>query len=141
MFARAFPHLLLQSQNTPEQQPLIFVFMISPDKRDKKPYAIPIQCIPYRGMKDTTLRRLTSQIVHEMHHRKMVGSELFCHQSALYNYVFKGCVTNGEFNSFRAQGYQRPVSIFKIRANARSKYRSKGEATLLAMITPRSKLM
>lgn len=29
----------------------IFVFMISPSKRDKKPYAIPIQCVSYCGMK------------------------------------------------------------------------------------------
>ena len=49
----------------------IFVFMISPTKRDKKPYAIPIQCVPYRGMKESTLRKLTTQIAHEMHHRKM----------------------------------------------------------------------
>ena len=49
----------------------IFVFMISSDKRDKKPYAIPIQCVSYRGMTDATLRRLTDQIVHEMHQRQM----------------------------------------------------------------------
>lgn len=49
----------------------IFIFMISSDKRDKKPYAIPIQCVSYRGMKEATLRRLTDQIVHEMHQRQM----------------------------------------------------------------------
>ena len=57
----------------------IFVFMISCDKRDKKPYAIPIQCVAYRGMKEAMLRRLTNQIVHEMHHREMkvAGKLLF----------------------------------------------------------------
>ena len=52
--------------------------------------------------------------------------------------VFVGFVTNGEFNSLRASGYKRPVSVFKIRSDARSKYSNKGEATLLAMLTPRS---
>ena len=49
-----------------------------------------------------------------------------------------GLVTNGEFNSFRARGYKRPVSILKIRADARAKYSNKGEAALLAMLTPKS---
>ena len=46
-----------------------------------------------------------------------------------------GLVTNGEFNSFRARGYKRPVSILKIRADARA---NEGEAALLAMLTPKS---
>ena len=63
----------------------IFVFMISPDKREKKPYAIPIQCIPYRGM---TLWSLVNKIVHEMHHRQMkvIGKfALYC-VGIPYNY-------------------------------------------------------
>lgn len=47
------------------------VFMISPAKRDRKPYAIPIQCVSYRGMSDAKLRKLVNQIVHEMHSRAM----------------------------------------------------------------------
>lgn len=113
--------------------------MISPDKRDKKPYAIPIQCVSYRGMKDTTLRRLTNQIVHEMHHRQMkVAGKLICVVHIQCIMYLLGCVTNGEFNHLRACGYQRPVSVLKIRADARSKYSRKGEATLLAMLTPTS---
>jgi len=30
----------------------IFVFMISPEERNTKPYALPIQCIPYTGIKE-----------------------------------------------------------------------------------------
>lgn len=54
-------------------------------------------------------------------------------------YFIVGLVTNGEFNSFRAHGYKRPVSILKIRADVRAKYSSKGEAALLAMLTPKRK--
>lgn len=49
----------------------IMVFMISPAQRDTKPYAIPIQCVPYRGMTEARLRKFVDQIVHEMHHRGM----------------------------------------------------------------------
>ena len=49
----------------------IMVYMISPAQRDSKPYAVPIQCIPYRGMTEARLREFVDQIVHEMHHRGM----------------------------------------------------------------------
>lgn len=49
----------------------IMVFMISPGKRDSKPYAIPIQCVAYRGMTEANLRKLVNVVIHEMHHRDM----------------------------------------------------------------------
>lgn len=61
----------------------IMVFMIT--QRDSKPYAIPIQCVPYRGMTEARLRRFVDQIVHDMHFRgmKIAGllyiSPLFSH--------------------------------------------------------------
>lgn len=57
----------------------IFVFMISPGKRNSKPYAIPIQYVSYRGMTEGNLRALIDQIVHEMHHRgmKVDGKQTF----------------------------------------------------------------
>ena len=30
----------------------LFVLMISSELRDKKPYAVPVQCVPYAGLKD-----------------------------------------------------------------------------------------
>ena len=44
----------------------IFVFMISSESRSKKPYALPVQCIPYCGLKETELRRLISDLCKEM---------------------------------------------------------------------------
>ena len=49
----------------------IFVFMISPEERNKKPYALPIQCIPYAGIKEENIRQFISKIVEEMHLRNM----------------------------------------------------------------------
>ena len=49
----------------------IFVFMISPEERQQKPYAIPIQCLPVKGIPHSTLRQLVDCIVNEMHIRGM----------------------------------------------------------------------
>lgn len=77
-----------------------------------------------------------------MHHRKMkVAGKLIdlCTDFTRFDItitLFLGFVTNGEFN--RACEYKRPVSVFKIKADVRSKYGKKGEAALLAMLTPQS---
>ena len=49
----------------------IFVFMISPEERNKKPYALPIQCIPYTGIKEENIHQFVTKIVKEMHLRNM----------------------------------------------------------------------
>ena len=49
----------------------ILVFMISNEERRKKPYAIPVQCIPYKSLSDSKVRELANQIIHEMTNRKM----------------------------------------------------------------------
>ena len=52
--------------------------MISPGSQDRKPYVIPVQCVPYRGMKDATLWKLIDQLVRELHYREMkVTGKLF----------------------------------------------------------------
>jgi len=49
----------------------ILVFMISNEDRNKKPYALPIQCIPYKGLSDAKVRELANKVIHEMVKRKM----------------------------------------------------------------------
>ena len=44
----------------------ILVFMISESTRQKKPYAIPIQCIPHAGLQDRQVRLLANKIKAEM---------------------------------------------------------------------------
>jgi len=44
----------------------VFVFMISPEQRDRKPYAIPVQCVPYSGLKEGDIRTLVSALCKKM---------------------------------------------------------------------------
>ena len=57
----------------------ILVFMISTEDRRKKPYAIPVQCMPYQGLTDSKVRDLANSIISEMAKRKMnvAGSTVF----------------------------------------------------------------
>ena len=56
-------------QRTPATH--VLVFMISNEERDKKPYALPVQCVPYKGVSDSMVRQLANKIIHEMSARKM----------------------------------------------------------------------
>lgn len=57
----------------------IFVFMISPESRAFKPYAVPVQCVPYVGMKEKKLRELIRAIIRAMVERGMkVAGEFVC---------------------------------------------------------------
>ena len=65
------------SKHTRNPASHIFVIMISPEKRDMKPYAIPVQCIPYRGLKDSAVRNIINKLVKEMYNRGMAISGKF----------------------------------------------------------------
>ena len=45
---------------------LIFVMMISSEYRNIKPYAIPVQCLPYHSINTQQMRNLVSQLIKEM---------------------------------------------------------------------------
>ena len=49
----------------------ILVVMISPEERNHKPYALPVQCIPYNGLKDMEARALTDEVIKYMTDRGM----------------------------------------------------------------------
>ena len=49
----------------------ILVVMISPEERDVKPYAMPIQCLAYKSLKDDEVRQICNSIIEEMLARKM----------------------------------------------------------------------
>ncbi len=51
------------------------LFMISSELRDRKPFAIPIQCIPYKGLGEENIRTLTRAVIIEMvaHGMKISG--------------------------------------------------------------------
>jgi len=44
----------------------VFVMMVSSETREKKPYSLPVQCIPYAGLKETELRRLINDLCSKM---------------------------------------------------------------------------
>ena len=56
----------------------ILVFMISTEDRQKKPYALPVQCLPYKGIGDTKVRELANKIIREMVKRKMNVAGRYC---------------------------------------------------------------
>ena len=60
----AFIKCLYRLQRTPATH--MFVFMISSALRNKKPYAFPIQCIVYAGLKEKYIRQLVNAISKEM---------------------------------------------------------------------------
>ena len=49
----------------------LMLFMISHERRDRKPYALPVQCLPYVGMSEAKMRSLANNIIQEMVNRKM----------------------------------------------------------------------
>lgn len=44
----------------------LFVMMISSELRNHKPYAVPVQCVPYAGLRESDMRRMVSHLVQEM---------------------------------------------------------------------------
>ena len=70
-------HGITRKQREPASHAM--VFMISPENRVKKPYALPVQLLPYRGLKDSQLRELANKLKTEMKHRNMevVGMNAF----------------------------------------------------------------
>lgn len=93
----------------------MFVVMISSELRNKKPYALPIQCLPYAGLKEKDVRRIVTDVVKEMKSRKMKvrGKELpykKCVLADVFILLYIGFLSNGEFNYLRTKGYTRPNS-------------------------------
>lgn len=65
----AFIKGVTRHQRTPATH--VLVFMISSEDRRKKPYALPIQCIPYKGLTDAKICWLANNIISEMVKQKM----------------------------------------------------------------------
>ena len=127
---------LTRHQRTPASH--ILVFMISNEERRTKPYAIPVQCIPYNSLTDLKVRELANKVIQEMTRRKMkVAGRLLVHLMFNHcNYNILGFTTDGEWNSLRTKGNTRPLSVFQILSNARRKYAQKKQQTMIEMLSP-----
>lgn len=44
----------------------VLVVLISPEERNKKPYALAVQCIAYKSIKDAEIRQIYNNVVKEM---------------------------------------------------------------------------
>ena len=115
-----------------KQQPAsnVYVFMISSELRQSKPYALPVQLLPYKSLDVKTMRGLVCEMVKAMRSKgmKVVGMCKFhvyvtciIHLCILIInnfciYLLIGFSSNGEFNSMRNKGYVRPLSLFCIRS-------------------------
>lgn len=117
----------------------IFVFMISSVTRNRKPYALPVQCLPIASLKDAQVRDLANIIVADMKRKQMkvAGSTVQC-QESMFRLIFEitGFTTDGEFNSLRWRGNDRPLTVLQVRSNVLAKYQRKGLKAMLEMITP-----
>lgn len=71
----------------------IWAILISHEERNAKPYALPVQCIPYVGLTDNQARELVNKVIQEMVNRGMRVAGMF-HNSALPMFVFSGDVPN-----------------------------------------------
>jgi hypothetical protein len=100
----------------------LLVMMISTEDRRRKPYAMPVQCLAYRSLKDAEIRKIANQVVQEMKKRGLKVA---------------GFTTNGEWNSLHQRGNTRPLSVLQLRSIARSKYSRMGYQTMMNMLTPR----
>lgn len=60
---------IFRYQRTPATH--ILVTMISPSQRNKKPYALPVSCIPYASITEKKARQHINQVLVEMKKRNM----------------------------------------------------------------------
>jgi len=56
----------------------VFVFMSSSNLHDRKPYALPVQCLPYAGLKEVDIRRLITDLCRSMVSFGMNVSGIYC---------------------------------------------------------------
>ena len=45
--------------------------MSSTEERNRKPYALPVQCMPYKGLKDSEVMDIGNKVIQEMHKQGM----------------------------------------------------------------------
>ena len=61
---KEFIKAVTRHQRTPATH--VLVTMISPSERNRKPYALPVSCIPYVGLNETQARSHISTVAEEM---------------------------------------------------------------------------
>ncbi|KAI8499091.1 hypothetical protein Bbelb_235440 [Branchiostoma belcheri] len=92
------------------------VIMVSDERRNQKPYAVPIQLIPYHSLRDQFLQEFLNK----------------CHEEAKkLGLTPVGDVTDGEFNSLRSLGNKRPIHLYEIIREVKDSVRRTTAQTIL----------
>ena len=67
----------------------ILVVMISTEERNRKPYALPVQCLAYVSLGDMAVRRICEAVMKEMSRRgmKIAGMHCIAYLSCLVSYL------------------------------------------------------
>ena len=121
--------------------------LISDEKRDKKPYAVPVQYISYTSLRDRDVRSLVQKVKQEMVSIGMeVVGKMNLHSETKLDYSYNmiivdiiGLVTDGEFNSLRSKGESRPLSVIEVKAEVRRRVSQYKMKQLKEMLTVKSK--
>lgn len=93
--------------------------MVSVERRNKKPYALPVQYIPYYSLKDQNIRDFTKAFKENM---VQLGLQVV------------GTVSDGEFVTLRTRGQTRSVHIWQLIHDARAIVSKFGKQKILEML-------
>ncbi|KAK3716248.1 hypothetical protein QZH41_018049, partial [Actinostola sp. cb2023] len=105
----------------------VLVTMISDERRNRKPYALPVRYIAYRNIKDQHVRDLNRELKVKMAERGFT-----CSCQCLF--TLTGTVTDGEFCSLRTKGETRPLHLWQLLHDARESVQKMKKPVLLEML-------
>ena len=64
------------------------IFMVADERRDMKPYAIPVRALPFKSITDAKVRQLHDELKLEMENLGMVVVGLFSLPHYIYIYIY-----------------------------------------------------
>ena len=87
--------------------------MISPESRLHQLYALPVQCLPIKSLKDNSVRGMADKIIQAMVDRNMnVSGKITIMLTVILDKGLNSCnagfTTDGEFNSCAGRGVLYP---------------------------------
>ena len=74
----------------------------SAELRNRKPYAIPVQCLPYASLREQDMRRMVNNLIEEMVKLGMniAGMcDIFTHAHAYIHIILQGLLAMGTSNT------------------------------------------
>ena len=66
----------------------LMIFMVADERRDMKPYAIPVRALPFKSITDAKVRQLRDELKLEMVNLGMVVGGLFSLPYYIYIYIY-----------------------------------------------------